>query len=84
MKVTCVPWQNEFVGVEIVTDGVTLWVTDMVMLLLITRGVIAQASLLVISQRIISLLARFEVVQTGEFVPIGVPFFFHWNTGVDP
>jgi hypothetical protein len=77
VKVTEVPWQNEVVGVVMLTEGVRLCVTDMVMLLLLTVGVIAQASLLVIVQVITSLLARLEVVKTGALLPILFPFFFH-------
>ena len=77
VKVTEVPWQNVIVGVDILTEGVRLTVTDIVMLLLVTVGEIAQASLLVMVQEIISLLARLEVVKTGALLPAIFPFIVH-------
>lgn len=77
VNVTLVPAQILLAEDAILTAGVTLAFTIMVMLLLVADGVDKQLALLVSTQVTISLLFNVDTVKIGLFVPTFVPFTFH-------
>jgi hypothetical protein len=64
-------------GVDMLTDGVTDAVVDMVSALLVAVGVLAQDALLVITTVTTSALAIAAVVKVALLVPTLPPFIFH-------
>ena len=77
VNVTLVPAQILLAEDAILTAGVTLAFTIMVMLLLVADGVDKQLALLVSTQVNTSLLFNVDTVKIGLFVPTFVPFTFH-------
>ena len=61
----------------IVTTGVTRFVTDMVIVLLLAFGPVRHVSLLVITHEIVFPVISALSVYVGLFVPTLLPFFFH-------
>ena len=61
----------------ILTDGVTLGVTVIVMVLLVAVSEVTQAKLEVITTEIWSPFARAAFVYVALFAPTFTPFFFH-------
>lgn len=78
VKETLVPAQTLIPGEALIlTEGTTLGITVMVILLLVAFSGTAHDSLLVISQVIISPFTIELVVYEVLFVPTLMPFFFH-------
>lgn len=78
------PAQMVVADAVMVMVGVTLVLTDMVMLLLVTVLVEIQSALLVNTQVTMSPLFRAVVTKLALLVPTSTPFIFHWKTGAVP
>ena len=79
VNVTFVPEQTVLPGLaEIVTDGVTIGVTDIVMPVDVADAGLAQTSDEVITTVTISPFARELLEYVLLFVPTLLPFSFHW------
>ena len=77
VNVVLLPAQIVNDGVDMLTDGVTDAVVDMVRALLVAVSVLAQDALLVITTVTKSPLAIAAVVKVAVFVPRLAPFIFH-------
>lgn len=85
VNVTDVPLQIELPGLAaILTEGVTLVVTVIVILELVAVAGDAHAALLVITQLTISPFTSAAFVYVVLFAPTLLPFNFHWKAGVVP
>ena len=64
--------------IAMATAGVTAALNEIMMLLLVAVGVLAQARLEVSTQLTTSLAAKVEVEKLALLVPAFTPFTFHW------
>ena len=78
MKFTLLPLQMELVPEIMLTDGVTLAITFMVIPALFTTEGAGQAAEEVSVHVTTSPLFNAEVTNVGEDVPTGLPFTRHW------
>ena len=66
-----------FIGVEIITCGITGVVTFIIMAFETAGLPNIQAAFEIISQVIVSLLVKVVEINVGLFVPVFPPFIFH-------
>jgi len=77
VNVTGVPRQMLFCDATMLSDGVALELTFMVRLLLFTLAGTLQVASLVITQLILSPLAKLLLLKVALFVPALLPFISH-------